>query len=100
MINLGHHTGKIFSKMFYNVLNGHQCLKKLHKITSNNVSTKSMMALELQTMIPSFNMKEKLLVFISHVINLHCKKNSLNCLHLTCSMLQPSFHSNSTCLNM
>ncbi|KNZ47150.1 hypothetical protein VP01_663g2 [Puccinia sorghi] len=30
--------------------------------------------------------------------NMHCKKNLINCMQLTCSMLQPSFHSNSTCL--
>ncbi|KNZ61119.1 hypothetical protein VP01_1449g4 [Puccinia sorghi] len=28
----------------------------------------------------------------------HCKKTLINCLQLTCSMLQPSFHSNSTSL--
>ncbi|KNZ45280.1 hypothetical protein VP01_82g2 [Puccinia sorghi] len=27
----------------------------------------------------------------------HCKKNLINCMQLTCSILQPSFHPNSTC---
>ncbi|KNZ52974.1 hypothetical protein VP01_337g1 [Puccinia sorghi] len=31
------------------------------------------------------------------IIIRHCQKNSLNCLQLTCSMLQPSCHPNSTC---
>ncbi|KNZ53933.1 hypothetical protein VP01_3098g1 [Puccinia sorghi] len=30
----------------------------------------------------------------------HCKKNLLNCLQLTCGMLQPSFHTNSICLHV
>ncbi|KNZ60590.1 uncharacterized protein VP01_1532g9 [Puccinia sorghi] len=73
MIHLGHHTGKNFAKMFYNMLNDFQCLNKLHTITANNVSTNSRMALEIQSIIPSFNMKEKLLGCIAHVINLGAK---------------------------
>ena len=73
MINLGHHTGKNFAEMFYNVLNNYHCLNKLHTITADNASTNSRMAVELQKMIPSFNMKEKLLGCIAHVINLAAK---------------------------
>ncbi|KNZ52946.1 uncharacterized protein VP01_338g2 [Puccinia sorghi] len=69
MIHLGHHTGKKFAEMFYNVLNNFQCLNQLHTITANNASTNRRMALELQFIIPSFNMKEKLLGYIAHVIN-------------------------------
>ncbi|KNZ57163.1 hypothetical protein VP01_2223g3 [Puccinia sorghi] len=29
-------------------------------------------------------------------VSYHCKKNWINCLQLTCNILQPSFHSNST----
>ncbi|KNZ52732.1 hypothetical protein VP01_3467g1 [Puccinia sorghi] len=48
-------------------------IPQLHTITANNASTNSRMTLELQTMIHYFNMKEKLLVCISHVIKLGAK---------------------------
>ncbi|KNZ57743.1 hypothetical protein VP01_2083g1 [Puccinia sorghi] len=34
--------------------------------------------------------------FSMNEVCLHCKKNLINCMQLTCSMLQQSFHSNST----
>ncbi|KNZ49438.1 hypothetical protein VP01_4g1 [Puccinia sorghi] len=42
-------------------------------ITANNASTNSRMSLEIQPMIPSFNMKEKILGCIAQVINLGAK---------------------------
>ncbi|KNZ51853.1 hypothetical protein VP01_3784g1 [Puccinia sorghi] len=58
MIHLGHHTGKNISEILY---------------SDNNASTNSRMALELQSIVCSFNMKEKLLGCIAHVINLGAK---------------------------